>query len=141
MEQIYVQQFVLLKESTRNKLREIFRIPRSSHAEVVTDHMGVGTVVCDGTTNVDLQQLTVEKMRDYLGTAAVNETISDLLKQVVDKIEYVEPPVEIKPVEVKIEPKVEEKVEINVNKCPDCEYVNASKQGMRMHVLRKHLHK
>ena len=142
-EQIYPQQWVQLKPETRAKLREIFLIPKTSFAQVVTDHMGVGTVVSDGTTIVDLQSLTVEKMRDYLGTAAVDETVYDLFKRCIEKLETIEPKITV----IDNVPHVEYKEEgmvmknINVNKCPDCEYTHASKQGLRMHILKKHLHK
>lgn len=153
MEQIYVQQFVSIKEATRNKIREVFDIKRSSHAEVITDSMGMGIVVCDGTTNEDLKELTIEKMRDFLGSIPVNETITGLLKQVVDKIEEVNvvtPTILEKPQEqpISLEPQAQtstlETNPTNLNptyKCPDCEYTNASKQGLRMHIYKKHTKK
>lgn len=141
--------WVSVNSNTRDKLREIFKIPRTSHAEVITDSMGKGTVVCDGTSNVDLQELTVEKMIDFLGTAAIDETIYDLFKKVVEKIETpeliesttIELKPSIEPINASSDVLKEEQTIINVNKCPDCEYTHASKQGLRMHIYKKHTKK
>lgn len=136
--------WVSVKAETRNKLREIFLVPKTSFAQVVTDHMGVGTVISDGCTNEDLKSLTVEKMQDYLGTVAVNDTVFDLFKRCVEKIEYIAP-VEEKPQEGAISenPILKETTseQSNVIKCPDCEYTHASKQGMRMHIMKRHTKK
>ena len=144
IQQITTPLFVSLSPETRDKIREIFKVPRTSYAEVVTNPMGQATVVCDGTTNVDLQQLTVEKMRDFLGTAAINETIYDLFKKCVEKIETPVPEAIVQPVSTttaNIASPNDIKATINVNKCPDCAYTHASVKGLRMHILRKHLHK
>lgn len=138
IEQVTVPTWVSVKYETRTKLRELFMIPHSSHAEVITDAMGHSTVMSDGTTNTDLQSLTVERLRDYLGSAAINETVHDLFKKVVEKIEK---PVEIVPQGSINEVKSEPIKEVNNNKCPDCEYTHASKQGLRMHIMKKHLKK
>ncbi len=143
LEQVTIPIWVSLDIETRNKLRQIFLIPKSSHADVVTDHMGVARVMSDGTTNEDLKQLSVEKMRDYLGTAAINETVYDLFKQVVDKIEKVETFKEIENLPNPFIQVIHDKVDFvpKVLKCEDCDYTHASKQGLRMHILKKHLKK
>lgn len=136
IEQITVPIWVSLSQETRNKLRQIFFIPHSSHAEVVTDAMGNSKVISDGTTNEDLKTLSVERMRDFLGSAAINETVYDLFKRTVEKVEEV--------TNGTLEPKIENGSAIlptNTLKCPDCEYTHASKQGMRMHIYAKHTKK
>lgn len=154
IEQITTPIFLSVSKETRDKIRKEFLIGMSGHAEVVTDQFGKATVLCDGTTNSDLQNLTVEKMRDFLGTAAVNETVYDLFKRVVEKIEEPEKIAKILEVDreegiksgiLSPEPIIQqtEKPQTinNVNKCPDCEYTHASKNGLRMHIMKKHLHK
>lgn len=160
IEQITIPIWVSLSNETRGKLREIFKIPMSTHTEVVTDHMGKGIILCDGSTNVDLQVITVEKLQDFLGSIALNENIYDLFKRAVMKIESKEETVESTarqlelPLDTRDVPKnaIEVKradikadqdgiTEIKTSttfRCPECIYENASKQGMRMHMMRKH---
>jgi hypothetical protein len=143
IEQITTPIFLSVSKETRDKIRKEFLIGMSGHAEVVTDQFGKATVLCDGTTNSDLQNLTVEKMRDFLGTAAVNETVYDLFKRVVEKLEYVEP---VETVVTTVEPVKEETKTVEVDskivgdkiKCEKCDFESASKFAMRMHVSRKH---
>lgn len=88
-QQVTTSQWLLLKPETRDKLREIFFIPKSSCVEVVTDMSGIGHVMSDGTTHKDLATITVEKMRDYLGQelTTLDETFNSLFEKVVAKIE------------------------------------------------------
>lgn len=50
-----------LSSEQRSRIRILFSIPRSSHAEVVD-----GKLMTDGTTAKDFEALTIEKMKDYL---------------------------------------------------------------------------
>jgi hypothetical protein len=136
---------VSVKASTRAKLRQIFFIPHSSHADVVTDHMGIATVMSDGTTNVDLQSLTVEKMHDYLGSAAINETVHDLFKRCVQKIESPTPEPIIQPLSTtkaeiapQIDLKADSKVVGETIKCEKCAFESKSAFAIRMHISKKH---
>ena len=143
IESITVPQWVSLKQETRNKLREIFKVPKSTHTEIVTDQYGKANVLCDGSTNVDLQVITTERLVDYLGGAAVNETIYDLFKRAVEKVETDIPNIIKKAPEIpKIEPasdiKADSKVVGNTIKCEKCAFESASKFAMRMHVGKKH---
>ncbi len=149
-EQVTVHLWVSVKTDTRNKLRGIFLIPKSSFAQVVTDHMGIATVISDGSTNEDLKCLTVEKMQDFLGSVAANDTVFDLFKRCVEKMEYIAP-IEEKPL---TEPISENPIVMettseetktpnvpnvpNVYKCADCAYTHASPRGIRMHSMKKH---
>ena len=149
IEQITQPIWVSLKLETRNKLREIFKVPRSSASETITDNFGVSHIVSDGSTNVDLQAITVEKLVEYVGSAAINETIYDLFKRAVAKAET--PAIVIETVDVhkgdflKMPEIKDATPTINVPegktplfKCPECAYTHASKRGMRMHQMRKH---
>ena len=158
MEQIYGPQWVKVKLETRTKMRELFLIPKTSHAEVVNNEYGISSVISDGTTNTDLQQLTVEKMRDFLGTVAINENVLDLFKQVVEKIEQIEPVVEKIPETVitstpQEKPQVAQIPEIpstlndikadsvvvdNILKCSKCAFETKSNFAMKMHLGKKH---
>lgn len=137
--------WVQLKPETRQKLRDIFSIPHSSHSEVVNNNFGVSQVISDGTTNIDLQSLTIEKMRDYLGTAAVNETVYDLFKRVVETIESTPRTPNISetiagsaiPTNTN-DLKADSSVVGDTIKCEKCGFQTASKFAMRMHVGKKH---
>lgn len=50
-----------LNNEMRHKVRTLFAIPRSSNT-VVND----GKIESDGTTNEDLQHLTIQKMQDFV---------------------------------------------------------------------------
>jgi len=150
IEQIVTPIWLSVSVETRNKLRQIFFIPRSSHAEVVTDHMGVGTVMSDGTTNVDLQALTVAKMQEYLESIATNDTVFDLFKRCVQKIETPEvvlvntdsvtgqKEIIAKPSEFKPDVAVDAKLVDGSIKCEKCAFESKSKFAMRMHVGKRH---
>lgn len=78
--QVSVHDWLALPMATRVKLREIFKIPRSSHTLVE------GNVVkSDGTTYEDLKQLTVPKMQAYL---EVNQSdFIELFNATIAKVE------------------------------------------------------
>jgi hypothetical protein len=148
IEQITVPLWLSVTKETRDKLRELFLIPKSASCEVVTNEMGVGIVISDGTTNVDLQQLSVPKMIDYLGTAAIDETVYDLFKRCIEKIETIVISTPIPSIEKPLVPiaetlpqndiKADSKVVGDTIKCEKCEFQTASKFAMRMHVGKKH---
>lgn len=94
MEYITIHDWLPLKKETREKLQQIFFIPKTGMTEVETDQFGKAHVMKDGFTPVDLQVITVEKLVDYLGTAAINETIKDLWKRAVEKVEMLTIPEE-----------------------------------------------
>ncbi len=61
--QVSTHDWLALPMNVRLKLREIFKVPRSSHTLVE------GNIVkSDGVTYEDLKAITVEKMTAYLGT-------------------------------------------------------------------------
>ncbi len=53
--------WVSLSPEQRNRIRVLFNIPRSGSTEVRD-----GQIVTDGTTTMDFQHLTIEKMQAYL---------------------------------------------------------------------------
>lgn len=65
MEKIYQQHWIDLSVETRQKLVEVFNIPKSGITEVRDQ-----TVISDGHTNDDLNTITVEKMAEYVGSPA-----------------------------------------------------------------------
>lgn len=72
--------WVSLSNEQRNRIRVLFKIPRTGSTEVHD-----GRIVTDGTTPQDFQHLTIEKMQAYLG-----DTSNDFLKlfdKVVAKIQ------------------------------------------------------
>lgn len=73
-----------LDNATRHKIRLAFSIPRSSNT-VVSD----GKIESDGTTDEDLQHLTVKKMQDF--TLSESDDFHQLFDKVVDKIMNPEP--------------------------------------------------
>ncbi len=75
--------WVSLPNEVRYKLRSLFQIPRSSNT-VVDD----GVIITDGTTNEDLQELTTDKMQDYVGSTSTDfHKLFDLtVSQVKDEI-------------------------------------------------------
>lgn len=150
MEYITIHQWLPLKKETREKLKEIFYLKSTGMVEVETDQFGKSTIKNDGFTNTDLQVITVEKLVDYLGTAAVNETIYDLWKLVVEKVEMPEKHFldelkePLKPVQV-INPEVLPPHEglpghavpmntaDNQLKCVRCPFVTGSSRGLKIH--------
>ncbi len=80
-----------LSVEQKARLRLLFNIPRSSHV-VVND----GRIETDGTTVQDLQNLTVEKMKEYLKEESTDfhYLFDKVLARVQDEIEgklFVEP--------------------------------------------------
>ncbi len=73
-----------LDNETRHKLRILFSIPRSSNT-VVND----GKIESDGTTNEDIQHLTIKKMQDF--ALSESEDMHQLLNTVLNKIRNPEP--------------------------------------------------
>jgi len=128
IDQVTVPLWVSVKTETRKKLREIFMVPQSAYTETVVDPFGQSYLVSDGSTNADLQVITVEKLREFLGSAATDETVYDLFKRVVEKLESEEQKTE--------EPKIE--VPVEKLKCDKCEFTTASKFALRMHISRFH---
>ena len=145
IEQIVVPQWVSVKAETREKLRGILMIPKTGHCETITNELGVSQVVSDGTTNIDLLSITVEKLIGFLGSAAINETVYDLFKRAVKKIEEPEiehllvPPEMIQQVsEITSTIVADSKVVGDVIKCEKCQFETKSKVAMRLHVGKKH---
>lgn len=129
IDQITIPEWVSVNAETRAKLRNILKIPKSGSTQTEIDAFGHGRVITDGCTHADLQNITVEKLVDYLGTAAVDENIHSLFKQAIEKVEQV--PQQEVPTEVNI-PKD------NLIKCEKCEFQSASKVAVRLHFGRKH---
>ncbi len=73
-----------LDNETRHKLRLLFSIPRSSNT-VVND----GKIESDGTTNEDIQHLTIKKMQDFV--LSNSEDMHQLLNAVLNKINNPDP--------------------------------------------------
>lgn len=74
-----VPEWLKLSADTRVKLAEIFQIPKSKGAMV--EQQGEGSVVrSDGHTHEDLQAITVEKMKTFLGLMEGSEPINDFVK-------------------------------------------------------------
>ncbi len=94
--------WISLPNEVRYKIRSIFSIPRSSNT-VVND----GVVETDGTTHQDLQNLTVEKMRDYLKEESTD--FHKLFDMVVVKVKN-----EMNPSYVPEEP-IKKKIKKNAN--------------------------
>lgn len=69
-----------LKTETRQALRDIFNIPRSSYVEV-----NDGRVYSDGTSLIDLMSLTADKMQEYLKSKETDFYV--LFNKVVKHIE------------------------------------------------------
>lgn len=143
--QITTLDWLKVKGETRTKLRDIFLIPQSGMTEVETDQYGKSHIKSDGHTNVDLQVLTVEKMRDFLGTAASDETVYDLFKKVLEKVESpitfdnttaTQEPVNI-PIDV---PSATITVNIASDqlKCDQCPYETGNKRALTAHKTFKH---
>lgn len=87
--------WVSLSSEQRNKIRQLFSIPRSSH--VIVDD---GKIVTDGTTTEDFKHLTVEKMQEYLkdDSTDFHKLFDKVLSRVQDEIEgkpFIETLVEI----------------------------------------------
>lgn len=93
--QLYVPEWIGLKQETRIKLEEIFNIGKSVGTEVVNN-----TIVCDGHSNRDLEVMNVSTMQEYINSS--EEDFMKLFTKVLNKVEgekeeveVVETPVEI----------------------------------------------
>lgn len=141
LEQVTQPQWVSIKAETRQKLREVLMIPKTGHCETVTNELGVSHIISDGTTNTDLQAITVQKLIDFVGSAAVNESVYDLFKRAIAKIEtpvvFEKPPVVIV-AEIKQEVVADSKVVGDTIKCSKCAFESKSKFAIRMHYGKKH---
>lgn len=81
--QLTITQWVALPLEVRNKIVEIFKLPRSGHTEVINNQY----VVSDGYTHEDLANLTEEKMQEYLGSGYTKDTqYFDYVDKVIQKI-------------------------------------------------------
>lgn len=131
---ITIHQWLPLKKETRDKLKALFYIKSTGMVEVETDQFGKATVKNDGFTNTDLQVITVEKLVDFVGSAAVNENIYDLWKRVIDKIEL--PQQLIDEGSAVVLPKEEIKTmntADNQLQCDRCPFKTGSARGLKIH--------
>lgn len=150
---INTNQWLSLSKETRAKLIELFLIPSSGIIEVETDSFGHAQVKSDGHTYADLQYITITKMQDFLGSVPANETLDELFKKVVEKIEAPEVKVELTEVVSTINITDESKITAdpiesngpladpipsNQLKCDQCAYETANPRGLRMHKTVKH---
>jgi hypothetical protein len=119
---IYQQHWITLTEQTRQKLRELFKIPQSSHTEVVNNQ-----VVSDGITNKDLEVLTDEAMALFLGEPVQPSEI--MFKKIIDIIS-------MPPVTPEIAPIIKDEVKDD-NKCDKCEFVGKNERSLRFHKIKK----
>ena len=155
IQQVTTSQWLSLKASTKEKLRETFSIPRSSCVEVITDMSGIGKIMSDGTTHKDLSVITIDKMRDYVGQeiTTLGETFNTLFEKVIAKIEGDEPkPIVEYSAEIAMETalapeiqviKEEEKVvELRTVECPVCKKViNCKDAKFDVRVIKMHVNK
>ena len=96
--QLSVQNWVSLDQPTREKLREVFNVKRSTMT-VVEDQR----LKCDGSTYEDLGVITVEAMQNYLQTD--EQDFVKLFADTLDKVsgKYIPKPKQVE--EPIIEPK------------------------------------
>ncbi len=79
---VNIHDWLSLPMQTRVRMREIFKIPRSSHTLVE------GNVVkSDGMTYEDLKAITIEKMREYLNADPEQTDFVKLFNACVEKIQ------------------------------------------------------
>lgn len=128
IQQINQHEWVQVKSETREEIRKLFGVPKSSSTQVETDSFGKSRVISDGCTNSDLQSLTLEKMTTYLGGALDTDTIHTLFEKVAAKIEGQDLPTP----EPTIMP------DKAIKKCEHCAFESASKFAHRMHRGRAH---
>lgn len=130
MDYITIHQWLPLKKETKDKLKEIFYLRPTGMVEVETDQFGKATVKADGFTNTDLQVITVEKLIDFVGSAAVNETIYDLWRRCVEKVEN---PLTIKEEIVQETKIVPMNTADNQLQCDMCPFRTGSVRGLKIH--------
>ncbi len=80
-----VPQWLKLNQETRNKIAEVFQLNKSKGVQIESEG-GKSVVVSDGYTHEDLEEITVQKMKDYLGGVTLDDFLS-LFSAVVAKIE------------------------------------------------------
>lgn len=81
--QLTTTQWLALPIEVRNKLKEVFGIPRSEGAFVQDNK-----VLSDGHNHRDLSVITMEKMQAYLGVGAMpTDTFYGLFDQVIEKVD------------------------------------------------------
>lgn len=76
--------WVSLSSEQRNRIRTIFKIPRSGSVEVQD-----ARIVTDGTTPRDFESLTIQKMQEYLGDTSTDfhKLFDKVIARVQDDIE------------------------------------------------------
>lgn len=126
-----------LTKATRDKLKELFLVPKTGLVEVVTDSFGHSQIKADGHTFADLQVITVEKMQDYLGSIPANETPEELFRKVVIKVETPEAvtPEVLEVIAEAIKPMNTADTPLQCDQCP---YTTGNKRGLNMHKNIKH---
>lgn len=75
------QEWLHLSQEVRNKLVEIFRIPRSGFTHVID-----GQVQTDGYTYENLKVITIQTMQDFLKEGSPEDTFDDLLEKVIQRV-------------------------------------------------------
>ena len=76
--------WVSLPNQIRDRIRVIFKIPRSAHVQV-----NDGRVETDGTTPEDFLHLTSEKMKEYLGSNSTDflKLFDEVVARVLEDLE------------------------------------------------------
>lgn len=82
--QITTPMWLQVDAVTRNKISEKFSLPRTGQ-RAFQQMRGVGEVTCDGHSNKDLAELTLEKMNKFLGEEC--PTVFVAFEKVVEKVE------------------------------------------------------
>lgn len=76
--QIYIPYWMSLSKETRNKLIVIFSVPKTGVVEVINE-----TVLTDGHNNIDLEVITIDKLKAYTGQ--LKGTFAELWEMAVEK--------------------------------------------------------
>lgn len=125
--------WMTIQKDIREKMREIFKIPKSSFIEVVD-----GKVKSDGIMGKDLEVLTDEKLQDYSG---ISGTSTQMLDECVKRL--LEPPT-AEEIEEATEEAIKEPIETQIIanndgfKCELCEFQGKNQRSLRMHNMKKH---
>jgi hypothetical protein len=104
-----------LSQTTRQSLRILLDIPRSSGAEVFGN-----TVVSDGFTDSDLATVDLPKLQAYMRSESVN--FYELLETLIYRIEH--PIVITPPQAIQAPPSVEDRLEVVEDKVKELEPTN-----------------
>lgn len=107
-----------VSKETREKLREIFMIPKSSFIWIDGDVMK-----SDGVTDKDLEEMTDQKMQDFSGISGTSE---QMFNECIKKLET--------PIE-NIENILKEETGF---KCQHCEFIGKNKKSLNLHIIKKH---